>query len=152
MARRFRRGMSKIKIMPAVAGTSPTRAEINAGVDVSPSVIGIGGFKLTNAPISYQPLDTTFDPQIDGPDTTDASTIDFADDDTDTAIRTAVAKGTPVVVGLFPYGDIPGKRCEMWRAKSTGVNDDWALDAKVMAFQTGFAITSLPSQNSVIPA
>lgn len=148
----YRRGVSKIKALPAVAGTSPTRVEINAGIDLSPSVLGIGGFKLTNSPISYQPLDVTFDPQIDGPDTTDASTLDLRDDDVATAVRTALAKGTPVQIVLMPYGDVPTKRCEVWRCKSTGVNDDWDMSAKVAMFQTGFAVLSLPTQTAVIPA
>ncbi len=148
----YRRGTSKIKSAPAVAGTSPTRAEITAGIDLSPNIIGVNGFTLTNAPISYSTLDTTFDSQIDGPDTTDASSLDFKDDDTTTAVRTALAKGTPVQLILMPYGDVPTKRCEVWRTKSTGVNDDWGMDAKVAAFKVGFAILTVPTQSGIIPS
>jgi hypothetical protein len=44
------RGKSAIKILPAVAGSSPTRSEISAGVDLSLYVAGISGFTLKNAP------------------------------------------------------------------------------------------------------
>lgn len=148
----YRRGTSKIRSAPAVAGTSPTRAEINAGIDLSPNTIGVNGFKLSNAPISYSTLDTTFDSQIEGMDTTDASTLDFKDDDVASPVRAALAKGTPVQLILMPYGDVPGKRCEVWRTKSTGVNDDWGMDAKVAAFQVGFAILTVPTQSGIIPA
>lgn len=148
----YRRGTSKIKSAPAVAGTSPTRAEINAGVDLSPHVIAVSGFMLKNSPISFSTLDTTFDSQIDGPDTADASTLDFKDDDVSNTVRTALAKGTPTQIILMPYGDVPTKRCEVWRTKSTGVNDDWGMDAKVAMFQVGFAILSVPTQSGVIPS
>lgn len=152
MARFFRRGVSKVKFLPAVAGTSPTRAEITAGTDLSPAIAGINGFSLANNPITTPDLATNFDSQIDGPDSADQSSLNFYDDDTTTTIRTAVAKGTTGFVVLFPYGDVAGKRCEVWPSKSTGVNDEWGLDATAAQFQVGFAVTAKPTQNGVTPA
>ena len=152
MARFFRRGVSKIRFCPAVAGTSPTRPELTAGTDLSAGVAAIGGFSLSNAPIATPDLATSFDSQIDGPDTTDSSTLTFYDDDTTATIRTALAKGTAGFVILMPYGDVPTKRCEVWPVKSTGVNDQWSLDASAAQFQVGFAVTTKPNQAGVIPA
>ena len=152
MARFFRRGVSAVKFVPACAGTSPTRAEINAGTDLSAQVAGIGGFALNNSPIATPDLATAFDSQIDGPDTTDNSTLNFYDDNAAATIRTALAKGTAGFVLLFPYGDVPTKRVEKWPAKSTGVNDQWGLDATAAQFQVGFAVTAVPAQNGVTPA
>lgn len=152
MARFFRRGVSAIKFLPAVAGTSPTRAEITAGTNLTAQVAGIGGFALSNAPIATPDLASGFDSQIDGPDTTDASTLTFYDDDSASTIRSALAKGTAGFVVLFPYGDVPGKRLEVWPAKSTGVNDQWGLDAAAAQFQVGFAVTAKPTQNGTTPA
>lgn len=152
MARFFRRGVSKIKFLPSVAGSSPTRPEITAGTDLSASVAAIGGFQLSNAPIATPDLATSFDSQIDGPDTTDASTLTFYDDDTTATIRTALAKGTAGYIVLFPYGDVATKRCEVWPVKSTGVNDQWSLDANAAQFQVGFAVTAKPNQAGVTPA
>lgn len=152
MARFFRRGVSAVKFAPAVAGTSPTRAEINAGTNLSAQVAGIGGFALNNSPIATPDLATSFDSQIDGPDTTDNSSLNFYDDDASATIRTSQAKGTAGFILLFPYGDVPGKRCETWAVKSTGVNDQWGLDATAAQFQVGYAITAKPSQNGVTPA
>lgn len=152
MARFFRRGVSAIKFVPAVAGTSPTRAEITAGTNLTAQIAGIGGFSLNNSPIATPDLATAFDSQIDGPDTTDTSTLNLYDDDAAATIRTALAKGTAGFVLLFPYGDVPGKRVEVWPAKSTGVNDQWGLDAAAAQFQVGFAVTAKPNQAGVTPA
>lgn len=152
MARFYRRGVSKTKWAPAVAGTSPTRAEITAGIDASPSVAAINGFQFSNSPIATPDLSDNFDSQITGPDTVGDSSIDFYDDDTATTIRTTLAKGTPGFWILMPYGDVPTKRCEKWPATSLGVNDAWSMDAVAAQFNVQFAITSRPVQNAVIPA
>ena len=152
MSRFFRRGKSKIYWLPSQAGTSPTRAEITAGVNLSGSVAAMAGFQLSNAPITTPDLATSFDSQIDGPDQAGESSLNLYDDDVATANRVALAKGTPGYVLLMPYGDVPTKRCETWPAKSTGVNDEWTLDATAAQFQVGFAITAVPNQNGVIPA
>lgn len=152
MARYFRRGISKIKFAPAVAGTSPTRAEITAGVDLSASVSAINGFQFSNSPITTPDLSDNFDSQITGPDTAGDSSLNFYDDDTSTTVRTTLAKGTPGFILLFPLGDIVTKRVEKWPITSLGVNDEWTLDATAAQFQIQFAVTSRPVQNGVTPA
>jgi hypothetical protein len=152
VARYFRRGKSKVRWAPAVAGSSPTRGEITAGVDLSASLADIAGFQLNNNPITTPDLATSFDSQIDGPDSTEDSSLTFYDDDTSTTIRTTLAKGVSGYVLLFPYGDVPTKRCEVWNSKSTGVNDQWSLDATAAQFRVGFAILVVPNQAGVIPA
>lgn len=152
MAKFFRRGVSKMLFAPSVAGTSPTRGEITASADMTPQVAGISGFQLTNAPIGVPNLKDIFTPQIQGEDTVSDSTLTFNDDDTSTAIRTALAKGTAGFVLLMPYGDVPTKRMEKWPARTTGVNDEWSVDNTPAKFVVGFAITDVPVQNGVIPA
>lgn len=152
MARFFRRGVSKVRFCPAVAGSSPTRAELNAGTDLSPAIAGISGFSLSNSPITTPDLATNFDSQIDGPDAAADSALTFYDDDSATAVRSALAKGTVGFVVLMPYGDVAGKRCEVWNSKSTGVNDEWSLDASAAQFQVGFAVLAKPNQTGTVPA
>jgi hypothetical protein len=152
MARFFRRGKSAIKFLPAVAGTSPTRPEIVAGVDLTGSINEISGFALANAPITTPDLATTFDSQIDGPDAAEDSALVIYDDDASATIRTALAKGTNGFIILFPYLDAVGKRLEKWPVRSTGVNDQWTLDAAAATFRVQFAVTSVPVQNGVTPA
>ncbi len=151
MAKFFRRGKSKIRFCPTVAGASPTRAELTAGTDLTPLVSDISGFSLSNSPIAVANLQDTFTPQIDGEDTTDDSTLTFNDDDAVTTVRTALAKGTSGFIVLMPYGDVAPKRCEVWPVRSTGVNDQWTTGNEAARFVTGFAITDPPKQSAVIP-
>lgn len=152
MARFFRRGVSKVRWAPAVAGNSPTRPEITAGLDLSTAISAINGFQFSNAPIATPDLSDNFDSQITGPDTVGDSSLDFYDDDTATTIRTTLAKGTAGYLLLFPYGDVPTKRVEKWPVTSLGVNDAWSMDATAAGFNVQFAVTARPYQTGVIPA
>jgi hypothetical protein len=152
VARFFRRGVSKIYWLPAVSNTAaPSSGEIAAGTDLSAQIAEIGGFKLSNDPIATPDLATTFDSQINGVDTTEESTLTFHDNDASATIRNLLAKGNAGFVMLAPYGTGTGKRAEVWPVKSTGFNDDWSMDAKSAQAMAGFAITSVPTQNSVLP-
>lgn len=152
MARFFRRGYSKVRWLPSVAGSSPTRPEITAGTDLSASLADLAGFQLSNNPITTPDLGTSFDTQIDGPDSTDDSSLTFYDDNAASTIRTLLAKGVSGYIVLFPYGDVSTKRCEVWNVKSTGVNDQWTLDAQAAQFRVGFAVLTVPNQSGVTPA
>jgi len=153
MARFFRRGKSKVYFLPAIANASgsPTRAEITSGTDLSPNIAEIAGFSLANDPIATPDLATPFTKSIPGEDTTDASSLTFYDDDTATTVRTALVKGTAGYIVLMPYGDVPTKRCEVWKVQTTGVNDEWSIGNDAARFVVGFSISDTPVQNAVIP-
>lgn len=151
MARFYRRGISKMKFLPAVAGSSPTRPEITAGVDISPQVAEIAGFSLTNSPISTPDLATSFNSQIPGSDEAADSSVTMYDDNASSTLRTAMAKGTAGFMVLFPYGDTATKRLEVYPVTSTGVNDQWTTGAEAAKYIASFAITSTPNQTGTTP-
>jgi hypothetical protein len=152
MGRFFRRGLSKVRFLPAVSNKdAPSSAEITAGVDLSSGISDIGGFEFSNSPITTPDLSTTFTTQIPGEDTTSTSTLTFYDDDTATTIRTALAKGTAGFILLQPYGTTAAKRAEVWPATTTGVNDHWVTGNEAAKFTVAFAITAAPHQAAVNP-
>lgn len=154
MAKFFRRGTSKIWFLPAVADISaPTVAEVNAGTDLSPFINGITGFQYQNERIDTPVLSSSFNFQIDGPDTVSDSSIQCTDDNGGTtAARTLLPKGTSGFLMLMPYGRVPTKRGEVWPAKSTLIADEWSLGNDPARFDIGFAITGIPDQDVSIPA
>lgn len=153
MARFFRRGVSKVRFVPVVASlAAPSRPEIAAGTDLSPYIADINGFQLSNSPISVPDLASTFTSQIDGEDTVSDSSFTFNDDDAVVTLRTALAKGTAGYLILFPYGDVPTKRCEVWPVKVTGYNDSWSTGNDPAQAMVSFAVTSVPRQTAVVPA
>lgn len=153
MGRFFRRGISKIMFATTIADVSAvTRLEIDGAQDLSGDVAEINGFQLSNSPIPTPNLQDQFTPQIDGEDTASDSSLIFYDRDDDETIRTALAKGTAGYILLFPYGDVPTERMEVWGVKSSGVNDEWNTGNNAARFQVDFAITEVPDQDVAIPA
>jgi len=153
MARFFRRGVSKVYWLPACASPSsgPTAGEFSSGTNLSPYVKEVNGFQLQNSPISTPDLETTFDSQMDGPDTTSDSSLKLYDDKDTSTVRTLLTKGQSGFLLLAPYGIASGKRCEVWPCKSLGFNDEWSMDAVSADAMVQFAITVKPSQSAAMP-
>jgi hypothetical protein len=155
MAKFFRRGKSKIRFCPLVANpAAPTRAELTAGTDLSDFVAEIGGFSLSNSPISTPDLGASFTKSIPGEDTTDESSLTLYDDDqaSGAPYRTTLARGVEGYIVLMPYGDIPARRCEVWHVISTGINEEWSLGNDSARTSVTFSVNSVPQQNAVVPA
>lgn len=154
MGRFFRRGKSRILFLAGGVATPGTiaRADITAAVDLSTDIADIAGFELSNAPIDTPNLADEFTPQIDGEDTVATSTLTIYDRDDSEVHRNALEKGTAGDVLMLPYGDITGKRAEIWPAKVTGTNDNWTVGAEAARFTSGFAIVATPTQNAAVPA
>ena len=153
MAKFFRRGVSKIKFLPAVASAAaPTRIEITAGTDLSAFVSEISGFQLTNSPIPTPNLADDFTSQISGEDTVSDSSLTLYDDNSSTVVRAAIPKGTAGFLLLMPYGDTPTKRCETWPVTVVGFNDEWTVGNDPARSNVGFAVTARPTQGAVVPA
>ena len=151
MARFFRRGVSKLKFLPAWAGTNPTAPELTAGTSLDAALADISGFEFANTPIPTPDLGTTFTSTIPGEDTTQNPTITFYDDDAGSAIRTAIPKGTAGFLAFMPYGQVATKRVEKWPIKVTGINDAWTAANEAAKFVAGFAVTAAPTQTAVLP-
>lgn len=159
MPRYFRRGKSKIRFATAVAGYnaaagtgSPSRTEITGSTDLTPQIAEVSGFSFSNSPIAVPDLNSTFTSTIAGEDTAEDSSLTFYDDDVSTTLRTLLVKGTKGFILLFPYGDVTGRRAEVWPIESTGVADEWSAGNDPARFTVAFGITSPPSLSAVIPA
>ena len=152
--RYFRRGVSKVFFLPAVATpTAPSRPEITAGPDLSVDLADMTGFQFENSPIQTPNLASSFTPQIDGEDTVPSSSLVFYDRNAaDETIRNVLAKGVKGFLGMFPYGDIPTERMEVWEISSAGVNDEWSMGNDAARFAVGVSILSPPEQDVAIPA
>lgn len=153
MPKFWRRGVSKARFAPAVANlAAPTRAEITAGADLSPSIAEINGWELTNTPIVTPNLADTFDSNIPGPDSVSDSSLVLDDIDTGSPLRTTLAKGNNGFIIWMPYGDVATRRCEVFPVRSSVVSDNKTLDAVNARFTVGFAIPAQPNTEGVIPA
>ncbi|MEA2703907.1 MAG: hypothetical protein QOD63_1852 [Actinomycetota bacterium] len=147
------RGLARVYIVPAVAvRTAPTRAEINAGTNLTASVAGISGFALENQVREFAPVGAAFTEQRAGVDkVTGPCTLTLYEQKTTATIRAAVVKGSVGFVILVPYGDVVARRCEVWPVRVVTVATLWETTAAI-TFRAVFAPSAAPSQSAVLPA
>jgi hypothetical protein len=157
MGRAIRRGVEKWYACPVIADMAvPKRAEITAGVDITESIASISGFALTNSPVTTPDLGSRFDKTVAGIDSAGDSSLTMWDEvitgaESSDPARDVLAKDTALFFVRMPYGNVAGKRCEVWAVTSTGVNDQVDLSAAGQ-YVVGFSITEVPEQNAIVPA
>lgn len=162
MARWFRRGVTKIRLLPTIAATvsvnnvtivgSPTNAEWLAGTDLTPQVGEMSGWQLSNSPITTPNLVDKFTPQIEGEDTVGDSSITFYDDDASAVLRTALTKGTAGFICIAHYGETDGERMAVFPVKTTGDNDEVSVGNDPARYVVTFAITATPNIHAAFSA
>lgn len=138
--------------LPACANTaSPTRAELNAGTDLTPEIATTGNWGIISGSIDAPDLATLFTAQIAGKVTIDGPTIDMYADATSADVRTLLPRGTTGFVVKLPEGDTAGRKCDVFAVKVLAQAKPTNL-TNPSVVQLQFAITKNPNENVVVPA
>lgn len=132
------------------AQASPTRGELNAGIDLSAEIAEVSGFELAGASADAPDLASQFVAQVPARITASDSEIVFYASSTSSDVRSVLPRGTTGFVAILPEGDITGQKMEIWPAKVKSMFLDSSIEdpAKI---HIQFSITKLPSQNVTIP-
>lgn len=147
-------GLTKIYFLPAVAaaGLTPTRAEMNAGTDLSPQVADWTGWIVSGVQINTPDLSSVFESSISGRVSAAKSSIAFYASQTGVDVSTLLPRTTVGFIQWLDGGDISGNQCEVYPiiVMANGIDRDnkMTLADRVMV---DFAITKLPGQNLIIP-
>lgn len=151
---------SRIVFAPSVAGTSPTRSEINAGtVLLEPGSTaneqitqgGLSGWETGTNFIDVADGSSIFPKTIPGTKSVGSPTMEFYADQTARPKRTALAEGTSGFM-LFMYeGDVEGRTVEKYPV-TVGSNVSLPnLGNEPHKFRVSFAITDTPV-DGILPA
>jgi hypothetical protein len=132
--------------------TTPTRAEINAGTDLSGEISEISGFQVTSATVDTPDLGTKFVPKIGGRITADDSSLNFYSSSTGfTDARSVLPRDTTGFLVIMDAGDVSTTgRMDVFPATVTSVPKLRALEDPAQV-QVTFAITRVPAEDLVIP-
>ncbi|MFD6684179.1 phage tail tube protein [Micromonospora parva] len=150
--RYYRRGLSKVSWVPTIANkAAPTRAELNAGTELSVEVGAVEGWQIVSAVVETPSLGSKFDAKIDGAISADDSSLTLYASQTGTDVRDLLSRGTNGYVVWMDEGDTPGRKMDVFpvRVLSQGKIRNLEDAAQV---QVGFAVTSEPAENVTIPA
>ena len=130
---------------------SPTRIEMNAGIDLTAEVADIAGWTLDANQADAPDLSGPFTPQVAGRLNAADSSMAFWASSTSNDSRTVFPRNTVGFMLILPEGDVPTQKMEVWPAKVRSMYVDPAIEdpAKV---NVQFSITKAPSQNVTIPS
>lgn len=151
--RYFARGLTKIYYCLTIASiAAPTRAEMNAGTDLSREVAEVNGWNITANEIDTPDLATVFTGKIPGSTSIDDSSINLYADDNGADARTILPRGTAGYILMLYGGDIAGSKMDVFpiRVRSVGKPIQLGDDPSTVNIQ--FSITAQPQENVTVPA
>ena len=144
-------GVTHYYFVVAIANyLSPTRAELNAGTDLSPEIASTGNWGIISGTIDTPDLATLFTSQIGGKVTIDGPTIDMYADSTSADVRTLLPRGTTGYIVKFPEGDVAGRKMDIFPVKAVAQAKPTNLTNPSL-IQLVFAVTKIPAENLTIP-
>ncbi|MCP3820063.1 hypothetical protein NLX86_18780 [Streptomyces sp. A3M-1-3] len=150
--RYYRRGLTKVSWVPTIANkAAPSRAELNAGTELSVEVGAVEGWQIVSAVVETPALGSKFNSKIDGAISADDSSLTLYASQTGTDVRDLLARGANGFVVWMDEGDTAGRKMDVFpvRVLSQGKLRQMEEAAQV---QVQFAVTSEPAENVTIPA
>lgn len=144
-------GTRKVYWVPTIAVQSaPTRAELNAGTDLTAEIFDVTGFTVTSNTIEVPDLSSRFTAKIPGLVVADDSALVCYASQTSNDVRTVLPRDTAGFVVILWEGDVSGQKMDVFPSKvvSTSILTPIADPARI---NVAIAVTKVPSQNVVIP-
>jgi hypothetical protein len=130
---------------------SPSRAEMNAGTDLTAEIQGMAGFQLVSGTKDTADLSTRFTSQIPGAITADKCEIVCYASSTSADVRTVLPRDTTGFIITLWEGDVPTQKMDVWPVKVSATFIDTAI-ADPAQVHVEFVVTKVPSLNVTIPA
>ena len=147
-------GVTRIVFCASVVNiASPTRAEINAGQDVSRWVVGAEGWSVESTQVETPNMLETFTAKIGGKTTSPDSSLMVHADIAGADARALWPRGTAGFILWQDGGDVQNRRMDVFPvlvlAKPKQRDPEGGTNAR-MNFQ--FSITAEPAEDVIIPA
>jgi hypothetical protein len=144
-------GTRKIYWVASIATyTSPTRGELNAGIDLSNEVSAINGFTVVSDTVATPDLSSRFESKIPGKITADNSQLSFYASNTSSDVRTVLPRDTAGYIVFLWEGDITGQKMDVFPVKVTSSALDGNMENPEQV-NVDFSVTKVPAQNVTIP-
>jgi hypothetical protein len=148
------RGTTKFLWCAAIASKSaPSRAELNAGTDLSPQVMDAEGWSVSSEQIDTPDLASRYTSGVPGVISADESSLTMYMSKNGVDARALMPRDATGFIVTMDGGDTAGNKADVFPvtvgsvSKQRSVSGD-AADTLVVAF----AITSEPAENVAVPA
>lgn len=149
------RAVTKCIWIPAIAATNltPTRAEINAGTDLSPQIADWDGWLVASEQIETPDLGSRFTSKIPGALSVEDSTLTMYADKAGVDARTLMPRDTSGNIFFADGGDIANNKGDVYPVKVASVGKERSVAGdEADRLQFTYSITKEPAENVTIPA
>lgn len=147
----FAVGVTRVVYCASVSvKTAPTRAEINAGTDLSNEINATNGFSVGSNLIDAPDIGTTFTSKVIGRTESPDSSLTMYQSLTTADIRSVLPRGTTGFILIMWGGDVAGRKMDVYPVTVASVPKNLD-DNKASDLQINFAITSQPAEDVSIP-
>lgn len=145
--------ISKVYWVPTIADiNAPTRAELDAGTDLTGEIADIAGFIATSGLINTPDYASRFVSQIGGRLTVDQSSITFYASRTGEDIRTILARGERGNLVFCDQGDEEDLPADVFPVQVTSMGKVRTTADQAHQITAGFAPTRPPAEDVPLPA
>lgn len=151
--RYFNPAVTKIYFVPTIADQdAPTRAELDAGTDLSNEIADISGWQVTSGQIQTPDLGRRFTSSIPGRTTAEDSSITFYADRTGEDIRALLPRDTAGFIVIMDGGDVATQPMDVYPVRVASNGKMRSVGDEAARIQVQFSITSEPTEDVAIPA
>lgn len=149
--RYYRQGVSKVVFCPTVADYHAiSRAEINAGTDLSNEVNAAAGWEVTSNTEATNALGSVFTGNVPSNTEAGASSLTMYADRTSNDVRTMLSRGVTGFIVWMDEGDVAGQKLDVFPVQVTSAPKNRDVTALGM-ITVNFATTREPAENVTIP-
>ena len=148
----YQPGNTHFTFCPAIANTSsPLRAELNAGTDLSSEVYEVSGFSVSSELLDAPDFGSRQIQKIAGQITPADSALSMYRSFTSSDVRATLTRDTTGFMVVFPEGDVAGKKMDVFPV--TVAAQQKVYDIKSPAgIILQFGITGKVQENLTVPA
>jgi hypothetical protein len=151
--RYFPPGKRKVYWAAAISNyLAPTRAELNAGTDLTAEIAtsGMSGWSLAGSTVDTGDLGSTFTTTVPGRRTAATNSIDFYLDSASNDVRSLLPYNTNGFIIIPWEGDVTGQLMDVFPVRViTQANDTNTEDPGKVTIE--FSITKIPALRALIP-
>ena len=147
-------GVTLCYFLPSVAAANltPTRAEMDAGTNLSREISDINGWVVSSSVADAPDLATTFTGQIPARTSAAASSITFYASSTPVDARNPLPRGTTGYIMWLDGGDVVNRKADVFPIRVTSNGKPRTTGEDPAKIVVECSISTQPAENVTIPA
>jgi hypothetical protein len=151
--RYFPTGITKYYWIPDLLDPeNPTRAELDAGTDLSPELAEVDGFTVSSDEIEVPDINSRFTGKIPGRISADDSSLVIYGARNGIDVRALLPRGESGYIGRLGGGDVATYKMDIFPVTVTSLSKAFGTDDEAARITVQFSISSEPYEDVAIPA